>query len=123
MGESQNKPIQLSFNRLLRVAFQGSRVTSDGGLILVREWDERLGMGELIARRLSDSRCGRNTQLPLVDLVRQSVSELFPRVGFIVINMILPSWAVVRFYNQRGTAEQWIKGRQASGALDAAAVV
>ncbi len=32
-------------------------------------------MGELIARHLSDSRCGRNTQLPLADLVRQSVDS------------------------------------------------
>lgn len=37
MGESQNQPFQLSFNRFLRVDFQGCRVTSDGGLILVRE--------------------------------------------------------------------------------------
>ena len=37
MGESQNQPFQLSFNRFLRVDFQGSRVTSDGGLLLVRE--------------------------------------------------------------------------------------
>ena len=35
--------------------------------------------------------------------------ELFPRVGFIVTNMSLPSQSVVRFYNKRGTAEQWIK--------------
>lgn len=33
--ESQNQPFQLSFNRILRVDFQGSRVTSDGGLLLV----------------------------------------------------------------------------------------
>src|SRR5713226_4137487 len=40
--------------------------------------------------------------------------ELFPRVGFIVTNLSLPSRAVVRFYNKRGTAEQWIKeGKQA----------
>ena len=26
MGESQNQPFQLSFNRFLRVAFQGSRM-------------------------------------------------------------------------------------------------
>jgi hypothetical protein len=40
--------------------------------------------------------------------------ELFPRVGFIVTNLTLPSRAVVRFYNKRGTAEQWIKeGKQA----------
>jgi len=37
--------------------------------------------------------------------------ELFPRVGF---NLNLPSRAVVRFYNKRGTSEQWIKeGKQA----------
>jgi hypothetical protein len=35
--------------------------------------------------------------------------ELFPRVGFIVTNLTRPAKAVVRFYNQRGTAEQWIK--------------
>jgi hypothetical protein len=40
--------------------------------------------------------------------------ELFPRVGFIVTNLETPSRAVVRFYNRRGTAEQWIKeGKQA----------
>jgi hypothetical protein len=39
--------------------------------------------------------------------------ELFPRVGFIVTNLEADSRAVVRFYNKRGTAEQWIKeGKQ-----------
>ena len=56
MGESQNQPFQLSFNRFLRVAFQGSRVTSDGGLILVRELDERFGLSGLIGEHLVDSR-------------------------------------------------------------------
>ncbi len=73
MGEKQNGPFQLSFNTFLKVDFQGSRVTSDGGLILVRELDERLGFGELIAQHLTDSRRGRNTQLPLADLFRQPV--------------------------------------------------
>jgi hypothetical protein len=31
--------------------------------------------------------------------------ELFPRVGFIVANLIRPAKRVVRFYNQPGTAE------------------
>src|SRR5205807_7724171 len=40
--------------------------------------------------------------------------ELFPRVGFIVTTLEMDSRAVVRFYNKRGTAEQWIKeGKQA----------
>ena len=32
-----------------------------------------MGLGELIAEHLSDSRKGKNTQLPLADLFRQSV--------------------------------------------------
>jgi DDE family transposase len=39
--------------------------------------------------------------------------ELFPRAAFMVMNLTLPSRAVVRFYNKRGTAEQWMKeGKQ-----------
>ena len=73
MRESPNQPLQLSFNASLKIDFQGSRVTSDGGLILVRELDERLGVGELIEQHLTDSRRGKNTQFPLADLLRQSV--------------------------------------------------
>lgn len=35
--------------------------------------------------------------------------ELYPRVGFIVTNLTRPANRVVVFYNQRGTAEQYIK--------------
>ena len=73
MGEIQNQSFQLSFNAFLKIDFQGSRVTSDGGLILVRELDERLGLRELIEQHLSDSRRGKNTQFPFADLLRQSV--------------------------------------------------
>ena len=73
MGETQNRPFQLSFNSLLKVDFRGARVTSDGGLILVRELDERLGLSVLIERHLIDSRRGKNIQLPLADLLRQSI--------------------------------------------------
>jgi hypothetical protein len=61
MREKQNQPFQLSFNAALKIDFQGSRVTSDGGLILVRELDERLGLGELIEQHLRDPRRGRTT--------------------------------------------------------------
>jgi hypothetical protein len=73
VGEQQNQPFQLSFNPSLKVDFQGSRVTSDGGLLLVRELDERLGLSELISEHLTDGRRGKNTQLPLADLLRQSI--------------------------------------------------
>jgi Transposase DDE domain group 1 len=35
--------------------------------------------------------------------------ELYPRVGFIVTNLTRPAARIVKFYNGRGTAEQWIK--------------
>ena len=73
MGEKENKPFQLSFNGFVKVDFRGSRVTSDGGLLLVRELDERLGLGKLIEEHLSDSRQGTNKKFPLSDLVRQSI--------------------------------------------------
>jgi hypothetical protein len=50
----------------------------------------------------------------VVAKVEHHPGELYPQVGFIVTNLTLPSRAVVRFYNKRGTAEQWIKeGKQA----------
>src|ERR687885_680741 len=36
-------------------------------------------------------------------------SELYPRIGFLVTNLRRPPERVVAFYNQRGTAEQWIR--------------
>jgi len=50
----------------------------------------------------------------VVAKVEFHAGELFPRLGFIVTNLETPSRAMVRFYNKRGTAEQWIKeGKQA----------
>jgi hypothetical protein len=50
----------------------------------------------------------------VVAKVEFHAGELFPRVGFIVTNTQLKNRKVVRFYNQRGKAEQWIKeGKQA----------
>ena len=72
MGELQTEPFQFTFNGFLKVAFQGSRITS-AGLILVRELDERLGLGTLISEHLNDSRQGLNIQFSLADLLRQSV--------------------------------------------------
>lgn len=45
----------------------------------------------------------------VVAKVEHHAGELFPRVGFIVTTLPLSNRAVVRFYNKRGTAEQWTK--------------
>ncbi len=45
----------------------------------------------------------------VVAKVEWHCEELYPRVGFIVTNIWKAPEHVVRFYNGRGTAEQWIK--------------
>ncbi len=45
----------------------------------------------------------------VVAKIEWHAGELFPRVGFIVTNLSKQSKSVVKFYNGRGTAEQWIK--------------
>ena len=47
IGEKQDRPFDFSFNSLIKVDFQGSRITSDGGLLLVRELDERLVLNDI----------------------------------------------------------------------------
>jgi hypothetical protein len=73
VGETQNRAFQFSFCSSLKVDFQGSRITYDAGLLLVRELDERLRLSQLISDNLTDARHGKNTQLPLPDLLRQSI--------------------------------------------------
>jgi hypothetical protein len=45
----------------------------------------------------------------VVAKIEWHAGELFPQVGFIVTNLRWKSSNVVKFYNKRGTAEQWIK--------------
>jgi hypothetical protein len=51
------------------------------------------------------------TARQVVAKVEFHFGELLPRVGFIVTNLSLPSRAVVRFYNKRGTVKE---GKQAT---------
>jgi hypothetical protein len=45
----------------------------------------------------------------VVAKIEWHAEELFPRVGFVVTNLRRSPKRVIRFYNGRGTAEQWIK--------------
>ena len=47
--------------------------------------------------------------LQVVAKVEWHAGELFPRVGFVVTNLRRSPKRVIKFYNGRGTAEQWIK--------------
>ena len=73
MGESRGNDLQVGFDRRIRLQFQGAKVTSDAGLLAVRELDEALGLTELAVVTLADTRTGRNIQHGQMALLRQSV--------------------------------------------------
>ena len=83
-GEAQVGPLRLQFDRSVKLAFRGSSISSDGGLLLHRELDDALGLTDMAAALIADPR-----------------SE--------VTNRTLPNERVLAFYNDRGTVEQFIK--------------
>jgi len=72
LGEAKIGTFNSRSTSFLRVNFQGTRVTSDGGLLLIRELDDRFGSAGLIQNHPVDSSTGRNTQFSLADLFRGS---------------------------------------------------
>lgn len=68
MGEGKRPFFEPSFNRSIKVQGGNDRLTSDGGVILLREADHRLGLIDSLARQLYDP---RNQ-----DLIRYRISEL-----------------------------------------------
>jgi hypothetical protein len=73
MGESGNAALRLHFDAHLRVKFRGAKVTSDAGLLAVRELDDALVLTETAGEMLCEMRTGRNVQHELAGLLRQSV--------------------------------------------------
>jgi hypothetical protein len=43
-GEAETAPVRFQFDRSVRLAFQGSSLRSDGGLLLHLELDDALGL-------------------------------------------------------------------------------
>jgi len=72
-GEAESGPLRLQFDCSVKLAFQGSSISSDGGLLLHRELDDALGLTDMAAELLADPRTGRNGQHHLAGLLRQSI--------------------------------------------------
>jgi hypothetical protein len=73
MGEAHKDALRLNFDRKLKLAFHGTKVTSDAGLLAYRELDEALGLTSEIDSDLRDIRTGKNTQHGIAALLRQSI--------------------------------------------------
>ncbi len=75
-GESQKKVIRPDFNRAIMIDFQGAKITSDVGFLLVREIDERFRIIGPMGDCLEDLRSPTHTKHALVQMVRQRVYQI-----------------------------------------------
>jgi hypothetical protein len=71
MAEEIVNQLTFGFQPKLRVDFDGGAITSDAGLLLIREFDERLGLTTDVAARISDNRDQRYVHHDMLSLVRQ----------------------------------------------------
>jgi len=72
-GASFERGDRVDFDRRVRLEFRGTQLSSDGGLLVIRELDDALGLCDLASGALADSRRGKNTVHRLDGLFRQSV--------------------------------------------------
>ena len=59
MGDGENALLRLQFNPRVRLEFRGAAITSDAGLLSVRELDDVLGLTHIAHDYLQESRSGR----------------------------------------------------------------
>lgn len=79
MGEARNAQPWLfepQFNSAVKVRTSDERITSDAGLLLLREADHRLGLTEHLASQLVDPRRPDRIRYELVELVRERLYGL-----------------------------------------------
>ena len=75
-GESQKVVIRPDFNRSIMMDFQGAKITSDVGFLLVREIDERFRIIDPMGNCLKDLRSYTHTKHSLIQMVRQRVYQI-----------------------------------------------
>ena len=71
-GAGSEGDFRLGFDPRVRLEFHGSKISSDGGLLLFRELDETLGLHDLAGRSLRDTRTGKNGIHNFGGLLRRS---------------------------------------------------
>ena len=72
-GAGLQRADRVDFDPRVRLEFGGTQLSSDGGLLVMRELDDALGMFRLASAALCDNRWGKNTVHRLDGLFRQAV--------------------------------------------------
>jgi hypothetical protein len=76
-GEARTGPLWLQFGRSVTLAFGGSSISADGGLLLHRELDGALGLTDAAAWLIGDPRTGRNARYAVCQLAKAALPRDF----------------------------------------------
>ncbi len=75
-GEEERETIRPEFNPAIMVDFQGAKITSDTGFLLLREIDERFGILGPIGSELEDTRSWVHSKHTQVQMVQQRIYQI-----------------------------------------------
>jgi hypothetical protein len=76
VGDKQTRTIRPDFDRSISIDFQGAKITSDTGFLLMREIDQRFHILSAAASQVDDPRSRRHTDHSLLQLLRQRVYQV-----------------------------------------------
>ncbi|SPJ14267.1 hypothetical protein SBDP2_1500004 [Syntrophobacter sp. SbD2] len=76
LGDKQTGTIRLDFDRSISVDFQGAKITSDTGFLLMREIDQRFNILSGVTSQIDDPRSVPHTDHSLLQLLRQRVYQV-----------------------------------------------
>ena len=60
-GTGPHRADRVHFNRSVWAEFRGAQISLDGGLLVIWQLDDALGLSELAAKALRDNRSSKNT--------------------------------------------------------------
>jgi len=72
-GAGSQRSDRVEFDPRVRLEFKGTQLSSNGGLLVMRELDDALGLSDLASAALCDNRRGKDTVHRLDGLFRKSV--------------------------------------------------
>ena len=76
VGDKQKGIIRPEFDRSISIDFQGAKITSDTGFLVMREIDQRFSILSEAAYQIEDPRSARHTDHSLLELLRQRVYQV-----------------------------------------------
>jgi hypothetical protein len=116
-GVGSERGDRVDFDRRVRLEFRGTQLSSDGGLLVVRELDDALGLSDLASCVLSDNRRGKNTTHRLDGQFRQLVYgrlagyEDVNDADRLVLRSCARSWSAVLSTPKLRQPRRWVASR------------